>query len=326
MEPYKLAILLYRSEFINEKFLIKLRDCFISLSANHPVKHWLEKNSQSNKLSKDEERKIAILNEVIQSHYNLITDPKVKNGIIKIIMEINGNNLGSVLLKSYLYLLVGNVARSDQLMAEFINRPPVANWKKQASQNDLYFKFTKDNVEKIILKMDKHPSDRSIFQLFVIYLKSFYNEKNLNEILEEIDTKNVEGKIDLKIVKNIAPEFINFLIFRDRNVDNQTVNDKIYWTLLFVDRKKELTEAELISLKEIEEKDKNWFLFLMGDEKIEQQYIQKFGKSYMAWKKKYLEDSIQKNSHFNMDLLKMIEFGFIDQNLVEHVEEYKLSN
>ena len=160
---YQLGIILYPPEVVNEKFLIKLRDCFLNLPDEHPVKTWMKWMSQSPTLSKSQQEAQKTLTDLLNSQFNLITDAKLKRKIIDIIHEIPEKTLPEKILKSYLYLIIGNIAHSDNILRSIIQTSPKENWSRVAGDDRFYHQLAKGMMSQLFKRLSKHPADRRTF-------------------------------------------------------------------------------------------------------------------------------------------------------------------
>jgi hypothetical protein len=99
-------VILYPPDRLNEKFLIKIRQCILKLPDDNPVKRWLKNVVTVERLTAEEQKKAAFLTEILTSKFNLITDLVIKNKIIEVLIDVPENTAGEKLLKSYLYLMM----------------------------------------------------------------------------------------------------------------------------------------------------------------------------------------------------------------------------
>lgn len=330
-EIYQLAVLLYPPEYMNEKFMIKLRDCVFKLSESHPVKKWMKWVAESNPLGKKDQEKKAFLLEVIRSQFNLITDLTVKNKIISLLHEVPETTLPEVLLKSYLYLLIGNITRSDNYLRELINTPPRVNWEKTGLSPGLYHRIAKDEIKQIFQKLANHPADRRSFELFVLYAKNYYNDETFLAQLQDFDAKNVEGNLWLKYIEGIAPSILKFLRVQQmgderkfialRETNKYPLEVQAYWIWPFMDVDPLVSPVMVEEVARIEKVDQLWFIYLLENEKIGDLYGNKFGKSFLPARRPFLKEGLSNPSTFMMSLYKLIELGDISSDLVLKTSE-----
>lgn len=324
---HQLAVILYPPEELNEKFLIRLRDCVIKLGEDHPVKKWMKWVAESQPLSTDETKKQQFLTEIISSRFNLITDKKLKNQVINIIQDVPETTLSEQLLRSYLYLMVGNITRSDNILRDVINTRPVKNWQHYHRSPSLYHKIGKEQATQIVSKMSKHPANRRMLELFGLYLTRFYNDPAIEEVTSEIDSDEVESKIDLAYIESMAPAFVRYLRFSKmsegprnillRNIVQFPANEQAYWIWPFIDIDSLISAPMVEELQRIEESDELWFIYLLQNEKLADFFAKKKGRGFLPARRSFLKNNLSKEESFMMSLYKLIELGDINQELIQ---------
>lgn len=323
---YQLAIIVYPPEVINEKFMIKLRDCVLKLPESHPVKRWMKFVAASKPVSAKELKKKTFLLEIIGSQFNLITDAKVKNEIIKILHHVPDNTVPEKLLRSYLYLMIGNITRSDNILREIIAAAPRVNWERTGLRSSMYHKIASEQAQQILAKLSRHPADRRSFELFGLYLQSFYNEESVLKMADDIDTSEVESKIGLKFIEGLAPSFVKYLRLSNksdtnrikslRNLKRYPLDEQSYWDWAFFDIDPLVSDAMNPELERLEKEDQLWFIYLMDNEKLADQFNKKSGKSFLPSRRPFLKESLNDHHAFMMSLYKLIELGDINPELV----------
>jgi|GEM_PF-926912 hypothetical protein len=324
---YQLAVILFPPEKINEKFLIKMRDCVVKLHRDHPLKRWIQWVAKPRKINIKDQKTYVFTKELIQSHFNLITDQKMKEQIIKLIKNIPENTLPEKILKSYCYLLIGNITRSNRILSEIITTPPRVNWEKlETKEKSIFHQIGIESSEQILKKLATHPADRKMVHLLLLYLKSFYNDPQLLSIINDFDVNETYAKVDLKYVKSLAPELIQFLrlskipknkrdsYLRENPIDFQ---EQAYWVWAFIDLNLFSSDDIYQALLETEKKDELWFIYLMEDEKFSDLFSKKTGKSFLPARRSFLNQRLTSPETFWMSLYKMVQLGDINQVLVE---------
>lgn len=329
----QLGIILYPPELLNEKFLIKMRDCVLKLPDSHPVKKWLKWISTPKKPTKKEEETRGFLMEIMNSKFNLITDLKVKTKIIETLAEIKGDSLTEKILKSYLYLLVGNITRSDNVMRDIIKTPPSKLWRAHHKKSYSFFDvMARENLEQILERLSRHPSDRKMQNLFVAYLSAFSNDPGLKEILADIDISGLDGTLSLKYIEHIAPDFIHFLRLSKLEVSRRNqrlqkmdwfdTKGKAYWIWPFLETDSSVSVEMAKELKAFEKEDHLWFIYVMHDERMADSFQKKNNQSFLPGRRQYLRSLLEKPETFMLGLFKIIEFGDIDSELVHKTLDY----
>ncbi len=326
-DVYQLGIILHPPQSINENFMIKLRDCVVKLPDGHAVKKWMKWIANPKKADKKSQEKIHFLSEAVNSQFNLITDLKIRYQIINILLDIPGHTVPEQLLRAYLYMIIGNVTRSDNIMKEIINTPPRVNWERVGLNAGIYHRFAVEQIKQILMKLEKHPTDRNVFRLLVLYLNHYCNDGNLKTILENIDTSDLEQKLGLKYIESIAPSFVHYLnllkmkdagrIAKLRDFTYFPLDQQSYWVWPFLDIDPFISEALTSELVRLEKQDQLWFIYIISNEKLSDLFSKKNGKIFLPHRRMFLKDGLKVPNSFMMSLFKLIELGDINQDLVQ---------
>lgn len=326
----KLAFLLLPTDRFNEKILIKIRECVSKDKGQEVLNQWLTTIDQKRALSKSEQENKKLITEVLNSPYNLITDHHLKSKLSSILIEMPEDTLGETLLKSWLFLMLGNITRSDNLLKDFINTAPYYNWKKRTVSHSFYHNLSVEFIDNILDKIAKHPSDRLIFNLFSEYLLSYYADESLFYKLRNLDSGLDAEKIKLEYVKRIAPALVNHLrlkslsdmrkvmLLKDSKLISLEEQSLWHWPFLKLDG--HMTEAVYPTLKKWEETDQLWFIYLMHSERILDVWSKGSGKSFIHGRRQFLRQHLV-GADFMLSLYKLIKFGDIDSTLVDHLGE-----
>ncbi len=323
---FQLGVILYSSELFNESFLIKMRDCVLKLKEDHPLKQWLKWVAATPQVSKKTQERVGFLGEIINSQFNLITDQKVKNQIIEVIGEIPEATILERILKSQLYLIIGNVTKSDNLMRDILKRSPLENWRGYSPRHSFYHVLAKQNIQQIFERLGRHPADRKVFNLFCLYFKNYGNDPALRQMLDGIDLENLHSRLDLKFIEHLSPDLINFLRLKrsDPIRQNEKLLDtaqfplemQIYWVWPFLDAEPFVSQNLVMALESLHEKDLLWFNYLMDNEKLADIYTSKTGKSFLPGRRLFLRTQLDSEQDFMLALFKLLEMGDIDNSLV----------
>jgi hypothetical protein len=305
----------------------------VKLNDQHPVKRWLKFISQPKKLTPKEEETKAFLVEILNSQFNLITDLKVKARIIETLSQMKGASLTEKILKSYLYLLVGNITRSDNILKEIIRTPPVKLWIQDHAQGQSSFDLiAKDNLEQILERLSRHPSDRKAENLFISYLLAFTNDPVFREKLGDLDISQIDGVLNLKYTEHMAPDFVHYLRLarlestkrngRLLKMNWFSTEKKAYWIWPFLELEPVITAEVAKELKSFEETDLLWFVYLMEDERMSDAFQRKNKQSFLPGRRQYLRSQLKERKTFMLALYKVIEFGDIDESIVKETLGY----
>lgn len=311
-----------------------MRECTQKLKDDHPVKKWFNWVGSPPRYSSEEQKKMLFLSEILNSKFNLITDVSVKNSIIEALSSVSGHTLAEELLRSYLYLMIGNVTRSDNLLREFMRRAPYHNWQGHRRQTSIYHQVASSNLEQILKKLSRHPSDRKSFELFNLYIRHFYNETTMVELLKSNVPDVLDGKWGLYAVTSIAPDFVHYLkINRQEETKRQSYikqgkfppNFLVYWVWGFFDVSELVNESFLAPLVTTAETDKLWFYYLMDNERLADLYISKKGRADITSARSNLRGLLKEKDLFMLSLFKLIELGDIDSTLVAETLKFLMN-
>lgn len=331
-EVNQLGIVLYPSEMINEKFLIKMRECVLNLPEENPLKRRLKAMARVKTRNKAEQETVTFLSEVLNSRFNLISDAEVRAKIVNLLLDLPAKTMSERLLKSFLYLIIGNVTRSDNLLKEFINTPPYINWQGYTPAVSLYHQIASENIEQIILKLSNHPADRRIYHLFTQYLLNYYKNDSLLELISDNQGPSLQGQLDLKFIEKFAPELIHHLRLQRENDTGRmlklmdlkeiSLREQALWHWPFLSIDPVISPDLVEELRKIEKDEQLWFLYLMDNEKLVDIYVKKTGKALLVGRRQYLHTLLTDPKTFMLALFKLIELGDIDQELVNKTIDF----
>ena len=330
-EVNQLAVLLYPTELFNEKFLLNVRNCMLNLDESHPVKRWLKHVSSPLKPDLLEQRRLDFAAEMLSSPFNLITDIKVKTKVIDLISNLPNDTLVEKIFSSYLYLMIGNISRSDLIIREIINQPPRKIFAGYGSVHSSFHKLADQNLDKMLNKLGRHPADRLSFHLLIMYFQNYMNSPDLLALIQDIDTSETMNKLTLRRVEKVAPGLVGYLrlkeMSRDRRLKKLTeqteypLDKQAQWSLPFILEEPPPSEAMSQILLGLEQTDPMWAIYLTDDERLADLYLKRGGSFTIAKKRQFLRQSLG-SEEFMMSLLKLIELGDIDGDLIEKTANF----
>ena len=304
----------------------------LKLNEKNPVKKWLTSQSSNIKPSTVEQQKIDLLGEMLNSQFNLITDHKIKTSVIGLIAEIKGTTNIEKLLKSYLYLMIGNITRSDTILKSIISQPPRTFYKGFTVNSSIYHKMTEVNLEKILRKFSRHPADRLVFFLFIGYLKSYLNKPDLLELVDEIEPSDMKQRIPLSYTLRVSPDFVSFYrllsMSEKRKMKNlrtgkYSTEMQSLWVWPYINIDPLISDVMVERVKALDESDTLWSIYLVADEKLADMYFSKGGQA-VARRRNFLRQHLANKEDFMLTLYKLIEMGDIDERLVNEVSQFMI--
>lgn len=327
-DAFRLALLLFPTDRFTEKFLIKMRECIVKNSSDSLLTEWLKSIDHKVVLTRAEQKRKNLLIDVLNSPYNLITDLNLKTKLTSILIKMPEDTLGEILLKSWLYLMAGNITRSDNLLKDFINTSPYENWKKTSVKRSFYHSLSNEFIDAILEKLAKHPSDRLMFRLFCEYVRQFYHDEMLVYRINKLSDKMSRSEIGLEYVKRMAPALVNHLRLKSmpdskrmqflKDVKNISLDEQTLWDWPFFSIDPIITDALYPVLAEWEKTDQLWFIYLLNSEKLVDLWSKNSGKSFIHGRRQYLRSQLH-DQQFMLSLFQLIKLGDIDSSLVEVV-------
>lgn len=329
-EVFQLAVVLYPPDLFNEKFLIQVRDCMLKLPETHPVKRWIKSQSSKAASQSKDQPKIDFLNDILNSQFNLITDQKVKKDVIDFISEVPESTKVERLLKAYLYLMIGNITRSDNILRTLILEAPREFYKGYSIRNSFYHRLTLENLEKVLKKISRHPADRITFYLFTLYLKNLLNSPELHTLLDELDISGQKDKLMLIYTERVAPDLVGVVRFfsmgEERRIkilrsDKYSFEMQSLWVWPFFDIDPLISDAMAERIKVLDSSDPLWAIYLLANERLADVYF-KMGGLPLNRRRTFLRSNLKKQEDFMMTLYKLIEVGDIDMDLVDSVVKF----
>ncbi len=289
------------------------------------MKKWLRWISQSRKVEDKFKKDYFFLVEIANSSFNLITDADVKKKISEHVSGMAEETIPELFFKSYLYLMIGNITRSDNLLKKIISKPPRFIWRRK-NKETIEHRIGKEFVRQIFLKFSRHPADRKIFHLVVLYLQSYFNEQSLLELSAEVDTKELKSKMSLKAVEILAPQFVNFLRISSMNqeqrmtelsIDRFPIKQQAYWLWPFLTIG-QLPSTDVINIcKEIEKEDMLWYIYTISEETISEIFARQSSNTFLPKYRGILTLMLNDSEYFMMALYKLIELGDINSEMLK---------
>ncbi|MFY7994530.1 MAG: hypothetical protein ACOVP4_14630 [Bacteriovoracaceae bacterium] len=340
-EVTQLGIILYPQDQHNESFLKRVRDCVLPLEAGHPVKRWLKEQGQKKRVSPTAKQieQLAFLDNLLNSGFNLITAPDQKVKIVSIINDLDETHLPERILQSYLYLLLGNVAQSDLLLAMIYKTSPFIYWSKYPYEKNIWSDAISLRMDKIFERLSKHPADRTNFQFFSKYMFDFFNDENLREVAEQyFDNDQLLEKIKLKVYQKRTGDFAWYLRYKmgsskkrrewiRKDVLNRASKD-FPWYWYFFDEFYQLPKNEKVHIlspyfEDPSTESQLYFQFMAHEDPVLETFYQSKGLSEIKLKRQLYIKLFQDESYWWISLFHLIEMGNINEEMVKKIMSYE---
>jgi hypothetical protein len=296
----------------------------LKLNESHPVKRWLNYQFSKPKPDSQKQKTIDFVNEMLNSQFNLITDLKVKASVIKILNDVPERTKLEKLLKSYFFLMLGNISRSDSYLKDIIHQPPRKFFQGFSTTNSLYHELTQQHVDKVFAKFSRHPADRTTFYLFTAYLKTFTNDEDLLNMVNDTQP-DLDHKMSLRYTQRIAPDLVKAIKMKNAGMKRRVQNLRTQsypqyyqsqWIWPFVELGPYSPDQASAIIKELEEKDPLWAIYVLSDEKLADQYQRNGGLSSTR-RRQILRKHLQDENDFMLSLYKLIELGDVEPDLIQ---------
>lgn len=329
-QVFQLGVILYPMDLVNEKFLISIRNCMLKLSDSHPVKKWLKAQAQVPKPTTQEQEKIDFLNEILNTQFNLITDQKAKAKVVAVLAEAPESTNLEKILKSYLYLMIGNITRSDKILKDMMTEPPRFFYQGFTLHGSVYHRMTLTHLEKVLRKFSRHPADRLTFYLLNQYIKSYLNKPDLIEVVDDLDLDSLSDKMRLSYTEKIANELVGYVRlsrmgekrrFKILRSDRYSLEVQSFWMWPFMDIDPLISESMAAQVKSLDETDPLWTLYLLENERLADLFFKKGG-TPITRRRTFLRKHLEVEADYMLTLYKLIELGDINEELVQNVSKF----
>lgn len=303
----------YPLDQVNEKFLLKLRNCVVDLDDKHVLKKWLKYTSQSNsQAERDEEITI-----IFRTKYNLITDIKQRSRLVEMLNEVKGESLAESLVRSFLYLLLGNVAESNNQLKSIYQNFPFKVYQHNLKPQSKIMSVALAEMPMIIKKLKDHPSDRTHYQLASAYLLSFLNDPEDLRLLKDFELPMKEDRLKSGYIQALAHDYILSTKKDKLNPSSYQVNFLFQWVLAF-------SENEIYSKAQLEklikyglESNYLWLIYSLNSERLMDIAMKESSRLSINARRSFLMQQLSKNENLLMSVYKLIELGAIDAQLIE---------
>jgi|GEM_PF-6654494 len=110
------------------------------------------------------------------NRYHLIIDKTEKEKLEQELGLLGKDDFFSGLIRSLIYLKLGNISRSDEVLVEMTKKSFFELAKSHKS-------FSLENLRRLLTYLGKHPSDRRFFKLFLVHLSNYVTEPSETELL-----------------------------------------------------------------------------------------------------------------------------------------------
>jgi len=217
----QLALVLHNSQTANETFLLSLRDCVVTMPTGHPLKRWLQSKATP-KVSVSSKAIQTLLEtelkDVWESDHALTA--KQRQALIRLLNDLEDlpPYLDYLTLRAVGYLKLGNWARTEKLLTDWLNVDLIERITQTPKRNDPLGKFTAGLAPVLFESLATGLEGHLVVDLFFQGVREFYSE---NEIVkaasdhQELDETEILAKLNLMYYQSVVPGFSAWMLNRD---------------------------------------------------------------------------------------------------------------
>lgn len=338
---FQLALLLHNPQNANEVFLLSLRDCLGALPASHPVRRWYNR-----KASREGS---PVFRSVIDSLQNELKDvwgsdkaltSKQRAAIMKMldVLDEYPPYLDFTLLQAVGYQKLGNWARAESHLRQWLALSPIDRLEKTPARRDAFSLYLRDNVETYLEALVEHGKDRFIIQIFLRAIAESVSDTRVTDKVDQfldVDPEEVLTKLALQYHRAQVPGFSDWYLNRhlerkrrERFLDNFFATPdaaKHFW--IFLGRLPDLPRhREALAKLLIDARKRHEAIFyVMATEEELRPFLQRLEpasvKNLLKERRQFFMSAYGANQQDMLALSQLVEMGQVDAALLESVSE-----
>ena len=336
---FQLALILHNQQNANEVFLLSLRDCLGALPEGHPVRRWYNRKSvidQNFALGPILQALQGDLKDVWTSDEN--PTAKQREAIMRMVdvLEEWPAYLDLTLLQAVGYQKLGNWARAELLLRQWLALSPVQRLEKTPARRDALGLYMRDNAGTFFEALIKGGKERFIIQMFFRGVIEFISDPRVTDQVEkyvDADAEEVLTKLNLHYHRSQAPTFADWYLNRylegkrrERFLDNffaDPASKERYW--IFISRLPDLPQHrdELAKLLLGAKKVHDPIFYVMATEEPLRAALTKSSpdsvKNLIKERRQFFMSSYASNRDDMLSLSQLVEMGQVDEELVKSV-------
>lgn len=217
----QLALVLHNPQTANEVFLLSLRDCVVTMPATHPLKRWLQTKSKP-QTSESAKKILALLEGELKGVWasdHALTASQ-RQALIRLLNDLEDlpPYLDYLTLRAVGYLKLGNWARTEKLLTDWLNQDLLERIAKTPRRADPLGKFTTSLASELFESLAIGLEGHFVVDLFFQGVREFYNELEIVKAADdaqELDEDEILGKLGLMYYQSIVPGFSAWMLNRD---------------------------------------------------------------------------------------------------------------
>jgi hypothetical protein len=217
----QLALVLHNPQTANEVFLLSLRDCVVTMPGSHPLKQWLQaKNRRA--VSQSSANIMAQLEGELKGIWasDHALTPVQRQGLIRLLDELEDlpPYLDYLVLRAVGYLKLGNWARTEKLLTDWLNEDLLVRIAQTPRRHDSLGKLTTGLAPELFESLAQGLEGHLVVDLFFQGVAEFYSDADLVRSArdeQQLDEDEILAKLELLYYQNVVPGFSAWMLNRE---------------------------------------------------------------------------------------------------------------
>lgn len=217
----QLALVLHNPQTANEVFLLSLRDCVVTMPPTHPLKRWLESKSKATVTASSAQILAQLEGELkgIWASDHALTAVQ-RQGLIRLLNDLEDlpPYLDYLTLRAVGYLKLGNWARTEKLLTDWLNEDLLERISQTPRRFDPLGKFTASLAPELFESLAKGLEGHVVVDLFFQGVSEFYSDAELVRAArqeQELDGDDLIMKLGLTFYQSVVPGFSAWMLNRE---------------------------------------------------------------------------------------------------------------
>ena len=335
-----MALVLHNPQSANEVFLLSLRDCVLALPENHSLREWFKNKNLKNQSPQSLKIK-NILETELQNVWNENElKPTARRSIITLLGELDElpPYLDYTILRAAGYLKLGNWARSEKIILDWIDLHPIERIKKTPWRYDTLGDYTKNLLPELIGFFRDDFKNQFVVDVFLLAIEEFYTSTELLNVADDyndLSLSEFNKKFRLKYNSSLTPSFSMW--FKNNNYAKRRYSrffedffarsdfKKNLWIFLEkvpLDSKEKEQLAKQNPYIKSEQKDLFYKLYANPEMKgVMSRTSPELLKNVLKEKRHYYLQEFEKNNSNHWALAQLIEMGQINERLIKQISQ-----
>lgn len=312
----------------------------LALPENHSLREWFKNKNLKNQPPKSLKIK-NILETELQNVWNENElKPTARRSIITLLGELDElpPYLDYTILRAAGYLKLGNWARSEKIILDWIDLHPIERIKKTPWRYDTLGDYTKTLLPELIGFFRDDFKNQFVVDVFLLAIEEFYTSTELLNIADDYNNLSLSEfnkKFRLKYNSSLTPSFSMW--FKNNNYAKRRYSrfveeffarsdfKKNLWIFLEkvpVDSKEKEQLAKQIPYIKSEQKDLFYKLYANPEMKgVMSRTSPELLKNVLKEKRNYYLQEFEKNNSNHWALAQLIEMGQINERLIKQISQ-----